>query len=390
MRRALIALALVAGCSSSTTDTQTGAPDPDNVDTLTTPPPAGAPEDADASGVEVVGDWSIDDSDDSESAELGGEETEEPFTDEEAAAAEEDPVAEEGEGDYPIDEEIEGVYEGSSSESTAEHPRCRKKIFVSFLAYAELPPIETGDTNGCWRPQRLMQDLDSSKGGDTKLWRECHYDKTGHTGGTRWFYDDTNPAPVSAGGHDAITELKKVAKCNQPGGPGYELLSPRPVSVPKWRIVNPKGSSISTFFAELYTNEDQIDDLWFKSSAYRKNKYLRKYRRVSPMINVGYQYGAPGMFARARKIRNEVLKVCNSMRKGQHMGIYTGAGRPLVGEREANLRFFAVKNALDECTGVHKTCDSLGGKICEFGGNGACKGKGPVSADCDHCCGGIL
>jgi hypothetical protein len=389
MKRGVLALALIIGCSSSANDTQTGEPDPDNVDTLTTPPPAGAPEDADASGVDVYGDWAIDDTDDPESVALAAEETEEPFSDADAEAAESDAAAEEGEPDTPSDETIEGVYEGSASVSTPEHPRCRKKIFVSFLTYAYLPPIELADTNGCWRPQRLMQDADAP-GSDVKMWRECHYDKDGHTGGSRWFYDDTNPNPVSAGGHDAITELKRVAKCNKPGGPGFEMLAPRPVSAPRWRIVNPRGSSISTFFAELYFNEDQLDDLWFKSTAYRKNKYLRKYRRVSPMINVGYQYGQPGMFARARKIRNEVLKVCKSMRKGQRMGIYSGAGRPLGGEREATLRYFAVKNALDECTGVHATCDSLGGKICEFGGNGACKGKGPVSSDCDHCCGGLL
>ena len=109
------------------------------------------------------------------------------------------------------------------------------------------------------------------------------------------------------------------------------------------------------------------------------------------MINVGYQFGKPGMFARARHIRNETFKVCRSMRKGQHMGIYSGAGGPLGGSnREAKLRWNAVRNALDECTGIQVLCNELGGAVCEVSGSGACGGKGPRTAECDHCCGGSL
>ncbi|MGZ5966554.1 MAG: hypothetical protein ACXWP4_02720 [Polyangiales bacterium] len=351
--------------------------------TLVTDPPPGAPEDADASGVDVFGDWGMDPDDDDESVELGGEPTEGTFTDADASAAEEDPVAEAPEGDGPSDGDIEGVYEGSSSVSTPDHPRCRKKIFVTFLAYGAMPEITAADTNGCWRPQRLMQEP-LGEGSTVKLWRECHYEGDGHTGGSRWFYDATNPS------HDSTTELKRVAKCNAAGGSGYVLLEARPPSKPRWRIVNPRGTKVSSFFAELFSSEDVLDDYWLMSSAYRKNKYLRKYKRMAPMINVGYQYGASGMFARARKIRNETLKVCNSIRKGGRIGIYSGKSSPLTGEREAELRFFAVKNAIDACTGIQLTCDQLGGKICESGGNGACAGKGRASSDCDHCCGGVL
>jgi hypothetical protein len=200
--------------------------------------------------------------------------------------------------------------------------RCKKRLHVTFAVYTYLTQ-ELG-SNGCWTSEDTVSD---------KTFRDCHSNgDITHDNGNKWFYDDTNPR------NDLGLEEKRVAKCASGTQRGYEYMAFRDGS---WRLVTHKHTS--AYFAELYTDDAHIDDLWYQSSVYRNNHALKKHRRAYPMLN--FAPFPDGRYSQG-DIGKEILKVCKTVRNHGYLGLYEWhypmpAGSP---------RLAGMVHALNACT----------------------------------------
>ncbi len=209
-----------------------------------------------------------------------------------------------------------------SSLATVVKPRCKKRIHVTFAVYTYL--TDKLGSNGCWTAEDTVSD---------PTFRDCHADGSiKHRSGNKWFYDDTNPR------NDLARERKVLADCAAGELRGYEYMAFRDG---RWRVLTHRRTS--AYFAELYTDDAHIDDLWYQPSVYRTNRALKKHRRVAPMLN--FAPFPDGRYTQ-HQIGREILKVCKTVRNHGYIGLYEWhyplhAGSP---------RLSGMVNALNACT----------------------------------------
>ena len=200
--------------------------------------------------------------------------------------------------------------------------RCKKRIHVTFAVYTSL--TEKLGSNGCWTSEDTVSD---------PSFRNCHADgSVKHASGNKWFYDDTNPRNPLA------RERQVIDDCAKGRVRGYEYMAFRDGS---WRFIGHRHTS--AYFAELYTDDAHIDDLWYQSSVYRTNSRLRRHRRVAPMLN--FAPFPDGRYSQ-HQIGREILKVCKTVRNHGFLGLYEWhyplpAGSP---------RLRGMVHALNACT----------------------------------------
>ncbi len=205
---------------------------------------------------------------------------------------------------------------------SAKAPRCKKRLTVTFAVYTYLAK-ELG-SNGCWTAENTVSDPD---------FRDCHVNGTVvHRSGTKWFYDDTNPY------NDLGRERKLIRDCAAGEKRGYEYMAFR---AGRWRLVAQRHTS--AYFAELYTDDAHIDDLWYQPYVYRQNHSLRRHKRVYPMLN--FAPFPDGRYSQ-HQISKEILKVCKTVRNHGFIGLYEWH-YPLPAD-SARLRGMA--HALNLCT----------------------------------------
>lgn len=231
----------------------------------------------------------------------------------------------------PLDEEIDapmktlsasakGAHEGGGTTAKPK-PRCKKRLHATFAIYTYL--ANDLASNGCWVPERTTQDDD---------YRACHSDgEIERSKGSRFFYDDTNPRNALS------TEKARVARCAKGADLGFEYLAYRDV---RWRIV--RAPHVAAYFAELYTDDTRIDDLWYDRGVYRGNATLAKHTRVAPMLNVAPY---PPRYT-PREIEKEILKVCAHVKNHGFIGLYEWHF-PLSHD---SPYLAAVEKALNRCT----------------------------------------
>ncbi len=227
----------------------------------------------------------------------------------------------------PIDEDIEiakptNTPTGKNGGTTAPAPiRCKKRIHATFAIYTYLS--DNMKDNGCWTAERTTQDDD---------FRECHSDgDIKRANGDEFFYDDTNP-------YNALsTEKLRVERCAKGERRGFEYLAFRDS---RWRIV--RAPHVAAYFAELYTSDETIDDLYYDRGVFRGNDALRKNKRVAPMLNVAPY---PPRYS-TREIEKEILKVCGHVKNHGYIGLYEWHF-PLT---EGSAYMTAIERALNRCT----------------------------------------
>jgi hypothetical protein len=200
--------------------------------------------------------------------------------------------------------------------------RCKRRIHVVFAVYTYL--TEQLRSNGCWTAEDTVGDAS---------FRDCHSDgSVKHPKGDKWFYDDTNPRNALG------AEESALYNCSRGAGKGYEYMAFRDG---RWRLV--RRPNAAAYFAELYTDDAHIDDLWYVPSVYRANHALRRHRRVAPMLN--FAPWPDGRYSQ-RQIAHEVLKVCKTVRNHGYFGLYEWHyPLPHDSARVANLA-----RALNACT----------------------------------------
>jgi hypothetical protein len=223
------------------------------------------------------------------------------------------------------DENIADAAKGASAKNggtTAKPPiRCKKRIHVTFAIYTYL--TNNMKNNGCWTAERTTQDDN---------FRECHSDgDIKRAGGDDFFYDDTNPY------NSLATERARVARCAKGEKRGFEYLAFRDS---RWRIV--RAPHVSAYFAELYTSDATIDDLYYDSGVFRSNAALRKNKRVAPMLNVAPY---PPRYSTS-DIEREILKVCGHVKNHGYIGLYEWHF-PLS---EGSTYMTTIERALNRCT----------------------------------------
>jgi hypothetical protein len=207
-------------------------------------------------------------------------------------------------------------------QTTTATPRCKKRIHVAFAVYTYLPENLGG--SGCWSAERTVQD---------PRYRDCHADgSVKHASGDRWFYDDTNPR------NDLATERRVLHDCSA-GRAGFEYMAFRDG---RWRLITRPHAL--AYFAELYTDDAHIDDLYYVSGVYRQNAALHRHRRVAPMLN--FAPFPDGRYSQ-RQIAREVLKVCKTVHNHGWLGLYEWH-YPLGSSGAARLA--NLVHALDACT----------------------------------------
>lgn len=180
----------------------------------------------------------------------------------------------------------------------AEAAHCKKRLTVTFAVYNHLGAAL--GSNGCWTAENTVGDQD---------FRDCHVNGTVvHRSGKRWFYDDTNPY------NDLGRERKLIRDCAAGEKRGYEYMAFREG---RWRLVAQRHTS--AYFAELYTDDAHIDDLWYQPYVYRQNHSLRRHKRVYPMLN--FAPFPDGRYSQ-HQISKEILKVCKTVRNHGFIGLY--------------------------------------------------------------------
>ncbi|MEO8800546.1 MAG: hypothetical protein ABI551_21815 [Polyangiaceae bacterium] len=199
--------------------------------------------------------------------------------------------------------------------------RCKKRIHATFAIYTYLATNMTN--NGCWTAERTTQDDD---------FRECHSDgDITRPNGDEFFYDDTNPFNTLS------TERLRVQRCAKGEKRGFEYLAFRDS---RWRII--RAPHVAAYFAELYTSDKTIDDLYYDRGIFRGNDALHEHKRVAPMLNVAPY---PPKYS-AREIEKEILKVCGHVKNHGYIGLYEWHF-PLT---EGSKYMTAIERALNRCT----------------------------------------
>jgi hypothetical protein len=196
----------------------------------------------------------------------------------------------------PEDDDVD-VVKRVEEKTAKPKTRCKKRINVTYAVYTYIT-AKLGD-NGCWLPENTVADDNV---------RECHSDGSiEHSSGRRWFYDDTNPE------NPLTTEVERVDECSG-NRAGYEYMAFRD---DRWRLI--KRPHAYAYFAELYTDDAHIDNLYFDGSAYRGNRELKGHSRVAPMLNFAPY---PADRYSLHTIGVEVLKVCNTIHNHGYLGLY--------------------------------------------------------------------
>ena len=198
-----------------------------------------------------------------------------------------------------------GLAGGSAPPAAA--ATCTHRVSVTFIVYSAMP-LPKG--NGCWPSERVVQ----------AGWHICHYD--GSTRGTdpaKWVYDDTSPV------HNFALERARIAGCAAGRSYGYEYLARRNGA---WRKLNPAGV-VDRFYAELYSSEFTVDDLY---GLWSRNRGIGR-----PTINIGHATNA--------RTRTAVARVCHAVASRSYISIYSS--RPVTPQ---NGKLTAVVNALNACT----------------------------------------
>jgi hypothetical protein len=191
--------------------------------------------------------------------------------------------------------------------SPAAAATCTHRVSVTFIVYSAMP-LPKG--NGCWPSERVVQ----------AGWHICHYDGT--TRGAdpvKWVYDDTSPA------HTLSLERARIVGCGAGRSYGYEYMARRNGA---WRKLNP-GGVVDRFYAELYSSEFTVDDLF---GIWSRNRGIGR-----PTINIGHATNA--------RTRSAVARVCNAVASRSYISIYSS--RPVTPQ---NGKLTAVVAALNACT----------------------------------------
>ena len=194
---------------------------------------------------------------------------------------------------------------GSASPAAA--VTCTHRVSVTFIVYSAMP-LPGG--NGCWPSERVVQ----------ARWHICHYDGTTRgTDETKWVYDDTSPA------HTLSLERARIAGCGAGRSYGYEYMARRNGA---WRKLDP-GGVVDRFYAELYSSEFTVDDLF---GLWSRNRGIGR-----PTINIGHATNA--------RTRTAVARVCNAVASRSYISIYSS--KPVTPQ---NGKLTAVVRALNACT----------------------------------------
>lgn len=204
----------------------------------------------------------------------------------------------------------------------AKAAHCKKRLTVTFAVYNHLGAAL--GSNGCWTAENTVGDAD---------FRDCHVDgKVVHRSGKKWFYDDTNPY------NDLGRERQLIRDCAAGERRGYEYMAFREG---RWRLVAQRHTS--AYFAELYTDDAHIDDLWYQPWVYRSNRSLRRHKRVYPMLN--FAPFPDGRYSQ-HQISKEILKVCKTVRNHGFIGLYEWH----YGLPDGSPRLRGMAHALNVCT----------------------------------------
>ena len=209
----------------------------------------------------------------------------------------------------------------AAAPDTPVSPHCRKRIHVTFAVYTYLS--EQLGSNGCWVADRTYQDTS---------YRDCHADGSiKRPGGAHWFYDDTNPR------NDLGRERDALRRCSSGEESGFEYMAFRDG---RWRLI--RRPHTAAYFAELYTDDAHVDDLYYAPGVYRGNATLRGHRRVAPMLNFAPYPDTVSQHA----IGTEILKVCKTLKNHGYLGLYEWH-YPLPAD---SPRLATVARALNACT----------------------------------------
>lgn len=207
-------------------------------------------------------------------------------------------------------------------------PACGKQLTVIFSVGTGAGSLAS-HANACWS----VVDAD---GAANKQWRKCSTSNyvVKNASAPNWAFDDSNPnAPLS----QDESFLQQCASGST--GEGFEYLAYRG----SWRLMFP-ATHLKAFFAELYTGDDAVDDLWSQPGVYTGNAQLANHT-VYPMINIGPTSPPSNV---ATVIENGALAMCKTVKDGGMFGVYVGTwSQPMPSN---DPRIVALAKALDACT----------------------------------------
>jgi hypothetical protein len=207
-------------------------------------------------------------------------------------------------------------------------PACGKHITVVFSVGTGAGSLAS-HTSACWS----VVDAD---GAADKQWRKCSTSNfvVGNPSAPNWAFDDSNPnAPLSQ-------DESFLQQCSAGStGDGFEYLAYRG----SWRLMYP-ATHLKAFFAELYTGDGAVDDLWSQPGVYSGNSQLAGHT-VYPMINIGPTNPPSNV---ATVIENGALAMCKTVKDGGMLGVYVGTwNQPMPAN---DPRILALAKAVDSCT----------------------------------------
>jgi RHS repeat-associated protein len=202
-------------------------------------------------------------------------------------------------------------------------PKC---INVTFAVEGGLIQSKVKPGGGCWNVDAMPWQQRFS---GSSRWLICYGRLKGPSGtGPNWAYDEIDPSqpldPINIG-------LCSVAASFYGQGRGYAFMSHGKIS--GWQH---KGTEwwVTRYYAELYSGADSLKNL----ANWEANRSIG-----SPTLSVANRVtgGSP------TKAAGLVTRLCNAMRSGEYMGIYSG-GDGIPYEKPDILD--AVLGALDSCT----------------------------------------
>jgi hypothetical protein len=207
-------------------------------------------------------------------------------------------------------------------------PVCTKQLTVLFAVGTGAGSLASHQ-NGCW----TVVDAD---GAANNQYRKCSTSDwmVKNPSAPNYAFDDMNP-------NDSLGMDQSFLQSCSAGatGDGWEYLAYRG----SWRLVFP-ANHLKAFFAELYTSDAHVDDLWFTQGVYQGNGQLGAHT-VYPMINIGPVPTPPGLSA---TIENDGLAICKTINNNGYFGVYVGAwNQPMPAN---DPRVVALASALDSCT----------------------------------------
>lgn len=207
-------------------------------------------------------------------------------------------------------------------------PVCGKHLTVIFSVGTGAGSLAS-HASPCW----TVVDAD---GAANPQWRKCSTSNyvVGNPNAPNWAFDDSNPnAPLS----QDQTFLQQCAAGST--GEGFEYLAYRG----GWRLMFP-ATHLKAFFAEVYTSDDAVDDLWSQPGVYSGNSQLANHT-VYPMINIGPRNPPSNV---ATVVENGALSMCKTVKDGGMLGVYVGEWNlPMP---SSDPRILALAKALDTCT----------------------------------------